>query len=543
MGKELAELRSGSTRELDPSTGTGTSIRVLSRSLFAIAFLMLSLPLLAIISPVNHDETQYISAAYFVDLGLIPYRDFLHLQTPYQIYLFAPLFSMFEEDAFLAARLLSGAIGSAILMAVYLTLRQFRVDRTRAIVCCALLWLCHSFVFGVTVVRNDALPALLLTGAIFVIAKRPACDQETGGRFLTWAIAGVLLGIATGMKISYAASALAFAGFPLWAFLQKALSFRKALAQSALLGLGLVVALLPLLWFREVAQVAFDYGNFTYHAEAPLAWYAANGLEDRLTLFAKARDVLLTLVRGPAFVALLIYVWLRFRSLREGWLQIRLLLLIDLLLLAGLAATIAPTPTWRQYAIPLLPPLFVGLGIVWQQAHEHSIAVPRLAKAAMLLAAIVGIGQPVFQLWKGTVAGAATPVRIAREGKFLAAEAAAAGVSGTAASLSPQVILASGLALDATFATGPFAYRTGDTIPDEARAAMHITSPGSIIAYLDRTRPEVIVTGYENFDHVDEQGLELPIEAYASAHGYTRIDSPYGDAVFWFRSTKAEQAL
>jgi hypothetical protein len=212
------------------------------------------------------------------------------------------------------------------------------------------------------------------------------------------------------------------------------------------------------------------------------------------------------------------------------------LILIDVLVLAGLAATIAPTPTWRQYAMPLLPPLFIGLGLVWQDAGKKQSKTPQIAKAAMLIAAIVGLGQPVFQLWQGTLGSDVSPLTISKEGAYLAKEARNAGLDGESVSLSPEVVLASGLPLDPTFATGPFAYRTGSMIAPADRQTMKMTSVETIEAYLEQTRPDTIVTGYENFDHVDALGLETPIEAYAKANGYRRIESPFGQAVFWLRT-------
>ena len=518
-----------------PLQGDG-AVAAQERSHFGwLAAVCVLLPLLALVSPINHDETQYIAAAQLASDGFVPFRDFLYLQTPYQIYFFAPLFELFEEYGFLASRVVTGLLGGGALVLAYAASRVLCVDAGRAAICCILLALCHTFVFSVTVVRNDALPALLLSGAILVAAGQLARTRESAGRLWAWALAGALLGMAAGIKISYLAPALCLAGFPVWAALLRAVPWRKAILWSTAATIGLTLALGPLLWFREAAPLAFDYGNFGYHAEAPLAWYAANGLEDRLTLFAKARDVLLTLIRGPALFALVVYVWLRLASVRRRDAQRPILLMIDVLVFAGLVATIAPTPTWRQYAMPLLPPLFVGLGLVWQDYCEKGGSISKAIKYAFTLAAIAGLGQPVFQLWKGTMTDDANPLVIQAEGAFLAREAAKAGLDGPAASLSPEVVLASGLPLDPTFATGPFAYRTGDMIAETDRKALRITTHSTVAEYLAQTRPDVIVTGYENFDHVDALGLEVPIEEFAKGSGYRRLESPHGDAVIWLR--------
>lgn len=488
---------------------------------------------LALVSPVNHDETQYIAAARLASEGRVPYRDFLYLQTPYQVFVFAPLWNLFGQAGFLAVRALTGLIGAGVLALAHAAQRAAGVEARRAGLCALLMALSYTFIFCVSVVRNDALPAALLTGAILVAVRGPV-------RASSWALGGVLLGLAAGTKISFLAPALAFAGFPAWAWLVRAIAFRTAVSGALAAAAGLVAALLPLLWFREIAPVAFDYGNFGYHAEAPLAWYAANGLEDRLTLAAKARDVALTLVRGPALFALVVYGWLRLGSIRERRSHGVPILLMDVLILAGLAATVAPTPTWRQYAMPLLPPLFVGLGLVWQEwaqrrAQERGARVPGPVRHAMALAALVGLFHAIVPAWQGLSGARANPITIAREGAFLAHEAAARGLTGPSASLSPEVVLASGLPLDPTFATGPFAYRTAALIPPDMRAAMRVTSPGSVATHFRANPPDTIVTGYENFDHVDALGLEQPIEAFAEAEGYDRIESPHGDAVLWFR--------
>ena len=496
------------------------------------------LPLLALISPINHDETQYIAAAQLTSDGFVPFRDFLYLQTPYQIYFFAPVFELFERYGFLASRVVTALSGGGALVLAYAALRRLRVDAGRAAICSILLALCHTFVFSVTVVRNDALPALLLSGAMLVAAIQLAETRRSAGRIWVWAIAGALLGMAAGAKISYLAPALCLAGFPVGAALVRAIPWRTAILWSTAATIGLALALAPLLWFREAAPLAFDYGNFGYHAEAPLAWYAANGLEDRLTLLAKVRDVFLTLIRGPALFALVVYVWLRLASVRAREAQRPILLLIDVLVFAGLVATIAPTPTWRQYAMPLLPPLFVGFGLVWQEHCEKGGKVASFAKYAFILAAVVGVGQPVFQIWKGTMSDDANPLIIQSEGAFLAREAANAGLDGPAASLSPEVVLASGLPLDPTFATGPFAYRTGDMIAEPDRNALRITTHSTVAEYLAQTRPDAIVTGYENFDHVDALGLEVPIEEFARNAGYRRLESPHGAAVIWLRDVR-----
>ncbi|WP_265563312.1 glycosyltransferase family 39 protein [Sphingomicrobium arenosum] len=516
-----------------PRIEQGVSGRGAESRLFTLMFALLlaSLPLIALVSPIDHDETQYLAAAELFAAGLTPFRDFLYLQTPYQIYLFGPLFH-FSDHGLMAARFVSGLMGAGVIALVFAALRESGVARREAMMAAGAIWFCHAFLFGVTVVRNDALPALLLALAFFLAmgALRP----DRVHRRYRWLGAGLALGAATGTKISYLAMAGAFVGFPVIAVLLGAMGARRALATMLVTGAGVTLALVPLLWIREGAAAAFDYGNFGYHAEAPFLWYGANGRELKLTLGMKLLDGFVTLARGPALAALILYAVIRIRSLRLREKQAPALLLVDLAILAGLVATLAPTPIHRQYAIPLLPPLFLGLGLVWRRQRDlwPSARWPRRLLVAGLA---VGLIQPLYNL-SAPLFEKPTPTLVRAEGQLLADLVAAEGIEGEIATLSPEIVVGSGLALDPVFATGPFAYRTADMIAVEEREALGLLSPSTVKAHLARTRPAAIVTGYEARHTIDRIGLEAPIEAFAREAGYRRVESGVGGAVFWLRS-------
>ena len=95
MSKQMEMREAVRGSESAPVRTDDSYFPALSDKVGWLGFLAAALPLLAIISPINHDETQYIAAAQLASEGLVPFRDFLHLQTPYQIYFFAPLFSIF----------------------------------------------------------------------------------------------------------------------------------------------------------------------------------------------------------------------------------------------------------------------------------------------------------------------------------------------------------------------------------------------------------------------------------------------------------------
>ena len=492
--------------------------------------LCLGLFLLALVTPVNHDESQYLAASYLLP-DRLPFVDFLYLQPPYQPLLTWPILHLAQGYSFVAARMLTATLGCCILIAVFATQRRLGVRDAYAALTVTLLWLCHSFGFSVTVFRNDALPALFLAGALIVASIDLTSRQPFGA--LRWASVGLLLGGAFGTKLSYAFSAAAGAGFPVLIAMTDSQNRRRALLAGAWAAAGLVAALIPVAVMRGLAPEVFDYGVFQYHREAPFAWYTMNGYVDRLTLASKAVDVVLILARGPALAALAIVCFFRLKEFRAGQRRDSMTLLLELMCVAGLVATCLPTPTWRQYAMPLLPPLFVLLGMEMERHVSIFWSSPLSFRLALAVGALVGIAQPVFNLVKGTGAPIETPVSATREAHWIGRMASGHGPSGTIATLSPEVVLDSGFALDPVFATGPFAYRTGDIVPASRQAVLHMVSPATLGRHFNASPPVAIVTGYESFDHLDRTGLDTGLRGYAKTHRYRLHRSPYGDAELW----------
>ena len=110
----------------------------------AVALLLTTL---AFITPVNHDEDQYVAAAWARAQGLRPFGDFMYLQTPLQPRLTALIFSATEGWSFIALRLVNAAAGLLTLVFVYARLRADSVDQLPALATTALLASCVPFLF------------------------------------------------------------------------------------------------------------------------------------------------------------------------------------------------------------------------------------------------------------------------------------------------------------------------------------------------------------------------------------------------------------
>jgi hypothetical protein len=213
--------------------------------------------------PINHDEGQYVGAIALMRSGL-PYRDFAYLQTPLQPLLLAPLSFLSAGWLLVGVRVANALFGWLSLALLLFGLRG-RTPPWAAIAAVVALACTDVFLFGCSVARNDALPMMLLSAAIaLVLQARTPCKR-------TYFTAGLVLGLATSAKISFALPA---AGAGLFLLLR----WRATGGQPILLfAAGGVVGLLPTAALAMLAPEQFYFGVFTYSLEAPQQWWVSVG--------------------------------------------------------------------------------------------------------------------------------------------------------------------------------------------------------------------------------------------------------------------------
>ena len=490
----------------------------------ALVLLAALLAGLSLVAPLNHDEGQYLAAAALA-AEWRPYRDFLHLQTPLQIYLFAPLAAIAEDQVLMLLRFVTALCGAGTLAFVYLAQRRLGVSLKVALLCTLLLALSPPFLFGASVVRNDALPAMLEAAAL--LAGAAALRSAKGGwRLSLWFLAGASLGLAASAKVSYLLPLAGLALFHLPRLLNR--EVQEGLASAA----GAMFGLLPILAARAAAPEAFDYGVFGYALQAPFDWYAETGAAHRLTLPNKLWDVGKIVALAPAGAALTFLAVRRWKSRGKAD---EAETLLGLFVLAGLAAALLPTPTWPQYVVPLLPPLFVALGLELTRTPPRA-AARKLLIGAFLLSGLAGLAETANRLLGDS--GMAPPAA-AREAQWIGGWMRASGAAGRIATLSPQMVLGSGFPLDRRFAAGPFFYRTGDGVPAEQQRRLHALSPATLAKFLDEAPPAAIVTGYEGNSR--GRDLDAPLRAYAKSRGYKAERSPVGRATLYLAPSGASE--
>lgn len=466
--------------------------------------------LLALATPFDHDESQYIAGAALSAQGLAIFRDYLYLQPPLHAWAYAPLADLFPGHAVLAMRLATALTAVVTVMLLWIAQRRAGISRSSAILAALAVAATAAFQFTGAVVRNDMLPTLLASAGI--AAMLGALNRRATH---LWLMAGAAFGFAISAKLNFAPLG-AMAG--LFTLMQGRRCGRKA---ASLLASGAAFGLLPLIVACILAPDAFLYGIFTYGANAPHAWYAMNGAEKELAFIEKLTDLLAILARGPALVALLL-VWIEALFHRKHdrpsgqrpalWLTA-----------GGLLGAALPTPSQVQYVMPLLPPLALALGYLLDDARSKSPVRRQLLIGLLVLAALPGFGKASRAL--SAMAQSGSPVLAAHQGGLWAEAQVEAQTGGDdVATLSPQM-LPSTMELDPRFATGPFAYRTGAMVEANTARRLHMMTPATL-PDMERDLPDAILTGYEGGTRKLKLRPDEGLIAFAKRHGYRVLTMP-----------------
>lgn len=446
------------------------------------------LVLLALARPIDHDESQYVAAAVLARDGL-PYRDFAYLQTPLQPLLFAPLADLFGIYAYPGLRIVNALLGATAVAASFAAMRALAVPERTALGCAGLLAACDIFLFSSATARNDALPAALYACALWAMVWRREGALGRGRA----ALIGLLLAAAAAAKISYAVPALAFGGC--------ALINRNRRPAWIVAGAVPVAALVG--WLAWTSPEGFWFGVFDFPARAPANHYRAHEAGYKLSFWAKGLDTLKFLALGPALLALVLVA----RD-RRGSRSTRML---DLLIVAGLIAALLPAPTWRQYLLPVLPPLFVRLATIWAARPPDRSFVWIAAAFALAGIAPSAVGAA------RAVRGGVPMIEAMRHGAAIGRVLDGLGVAGPVATLSPQFLPAARRRPDPRFATGPFQYRSRGLLSPEGEARVGVVSAPNL--ELARPAPRVVLVGGEGQWTGGRDSLDRLLERYAIEAG------------------------
>ncbi len=451
-----------------------------------LAALAVFLITLALLRPVDHDESQYVAAALLTAHGLVPYRDFAYLQTPLQPYLFAPIALIAGTWTWPALRITNALLGTATIAVVHRAARIGGASTRAATIATALFATCDILLFSIGTARNDALPAACLALALPAIV-RTARDQASRCDAV---LIGLLLAAAATAKISYALPALTYGVWTLFSHSRR--------PWWTLLG-AMPFALFTLALFAASPE-GFLFGVLAFPGQAPTEWYQSRPW--KLSNTAKIIDTLKFLALGPALLAIVATT-----GRRQRW-----HLILDLLILAGLIAALAPVPTWRQYLLPMLPALFVRLALVWH-AHPPGKAM----RIAAVVFACAGLAPTVEAVASGRI-----PMRDAmRDASAVRQTLDREHVAGPVATLSPQFL--PGRAIDPRFATGPFYFRSTALLNADQEYRLHLVSHARMHLL---GQPPAILTGGEGTWSSGDDRIDAALATYAIREGYRAVAVP-----------------
>ena len=473
---------------------------------------------LALMMPANHDEGQYVAAAHFVAKGLLPYRDFPYLQTPLQPYLIAPLAYVAPGWLFMLARLtnaLAMALAALFLARTAVHLSGRAIAGPLVVVAFVSI---DAVQFGASVARNDALPLVFFAAAL---ERLFAANLISGQRA---AQAGLLLALAASTKISYAlpAAAVAFQAM----YHSRNFDRREVFA---LLG-AMLAGGLPILLFLALQTKTFIFGAYNYSIDAVNAWQQLSGTSELLEWPVRIRRTVEFLARGPALL-MLILVAISVGGVRNRADLRPLGVSLSVVLAACILAAVLPTPAYRQYIVPVVPPLVLMVALRGEALLDwlRPGRAMRSVTAAVLIASL-GFGSARSVSYALNRPLDRRPLAIERQAHEIGRHGLTHG-GGAIAGLDPLLLVDSGLDFDPRFASGPFLFRAGNLIACRDPELCPVTFAS--LKRLDRDPPRFILTGSERRSPRNmEGGLDLHLDRWAAERNYSAITLTEGH-VLW----------
>jgi hypothetical protein len=483
---------------------------------------------------VNHDEHQFVAAGKLMAAGLQPYGDFPYFHGPTLGLVYAQLFR-FSPPLLLTARFFSVLCSWLSLLILFGVAYRRLAPPVRLIGAVGVVTLFAAtplFVHTSGRAWNHDLPVLLLLLA-YLVYERDAAGKK--GRPLRPAlvVAGVLMGMAAGVRLSFALLAPAF---PLALALSQ-LGRRRSepligqglfrlIVAGSLFTLGWLVGFAPTLWYAWQTPEAFWFGNVEYIRLNTHYYRTLPQPPEAMTLAGKVLYFVRLMGLQPGNLLLLA------TALASLWpVQVAASTASDgaevrtvgshmwlLLLLAGLAfaGALAATPSQWQYFYPLMP---LAALVAISGLAAQPLAVQRQRTSWLLTAALLAVvlALPSYtpglaRLWQPAEWSAwKVHARSAELGTLVD--------GGRVLTLAPIYPLESDTPIEPALTTGPFAWRVADQVPAERRRRLGLLSPTDLSLYWTQNPPRAVLVGAKE----DDAAEEVPLIEQARSHGYVPV--------------------
>lgn len=492
----------------------------------------------------RRDEQLYVSPAALLDTQRL-YHDFFYNHVPGSAWLFHATDALFGAGGLLfSARFTVFLVWILFAAAAgYLTWRLTRSALAAA--AAVVLLVANDFLLGVVgaIATNNFLPLpfAYIGLCLFALGVRGEgilrhAAPSSGANFLTVLAAGVSLSIALTLKVSaiafvapVAVAALLLPGGTMISTRLRTVFLPFAL--GGLLGAAPVIAEFlraPEVFLAHVTQ---------YHIGPHVAYFESrSATEDDVVIGAGAKAMLALKIWFTGVNLLLALAALIAASSSAAKRRLTQGLPMLAIAVAASAAmfSFAPTPSFPQYFAPPAAALLFLLAVTYQPDANNSRCFQSIALSAIAAAAVV-IGAPRLAQHAPKLAKPEkwTVFKVHAAGEALAAEMRKAGVDGKVFTFLPIYPLEGGLEVYPEFATGQFAYRTGDLTKPSPLAKYRTTSPSKIADFLENDPPAAMLLGFE-------PELEAPMAEFAARKGYRRVEGltvkdRYGDGYLLLR--------
>jgi hypothetical protein len=204
--------------------------------------------------------------------------------------------------------------------------------------------------------------------------------------------------------------------------------------------------------------------------------------------------------------------------------------------IGGAIGAALPTPAQLQYLLPVLPPLFVALGMVMKGTPKGS-PIARAGTWAMALFAVAGTMPTMLDALNALASG--SPVlQIERRAHWIGTCLRGFGARGSIATLSPDRAIDSRDPIDPRFSAGPFLFRNGRLISPELAAALKAVTPQTMVAAFAADPPAAILVGYEQPGRNGSPPSDAALSAYAQRHGFVATRVPDGIGLLYVHPSR-----
>ena len=472
----------------------------------------------------NHDEEQFIASGQLIaTVGALPYVDFPYFHVPGLSLIYAAIFR-FSPYLLLSARLFSVLCAWLMIGLLFsITLIELRsqaiwVRLGTAIGLVLLLMGSPIFVYTSGRAWNHDLPMLLTVGALWLLMR--------AARPRAWLLCGLLLGLATATRLSFAFAALAVV---IALLVQPQLRWAQRAHSLRWLAFGGLLGAMPALVFLIWAPQAFLFGNLTYIGLNTEYYRSLADPPASMTLLGKV-DFIIELVRSePA--NLLVWICLAtgigfFWRVRHRGATPPALPTLALVMLAMFASALVATPLQAQYFYPLWPLAILGLarvlGAASRWAHLSKVALALLGVS--LLACV--LSTPPYRAGLEVVFWPDEwyPIKLHARGEWVKTLIK----QGDVLTVAPIIPLEGRLSIYPELATGPFAWRVAPLLPAAARRRYQLFTPDELLEQLATAPPRALLVGLDNDDAAAEQTLVM----WAQQHGYMSLPLP-DEGMLW----------